>query len=1050
VNTSELTKISERIKTLLEEFDPFALTYPDKAGNWSKNPGTIRDRIASDFWYLMWKAWKNNLLEEEIRRLIPLVPASKKFAADKEKINYKKVQTKNEFLNFIEFLYRLIEIEIFEKNGSRYVADWDYKGKKKKAGFLEKSRMLRETLLKSFNKKEIGLLEDVLNSVKSDNKGIFNIISSTIAEEERIRTSINDLFCQIKHSPSMEENFELINEQLHIKSEIMSSNPGAFLRPCVELLSCQSIPFSSGIQYKSSIILGMLRDTRSAGVLLQSLKKLDARYTHLRCSVIYALGNLRYKKAAGCFSSIIKGPDSIEITLPGRNRQFDQPLTAEKCEAVWALGKLGIDALSAIPELVKYNSVTNKELKTWLAWTMGRIGNEQKSETKGIDAGILITLLKLLTARDRDIFEEASFALRAIGLPEFLYSLYLHNTETIPILALKPSSIGYYELSETILYLLSMKNPVIMAVNGDSGTGKTYFCESIIDGFAGIEDHEIVYLQRDNAVHTKIFNRILGLKWLRNHVDPQYYEDYPVTEENDNPDEMFDELIKTYSEKKLIILDGWRDTEYFHQVVKTFYDRGFLDIMVNFRTNSSTRRFNLEEREGSFDNVRTCLANVEKTPFEETEFYHEGNLFIYHLDNSISSRLERNEIREVFKSRKIDRWNTYVRIGDFEKYKKFLRLDKENPEAVTNDITVKSEKLPPVKTYSFIPEECTFTRIVNDNPGELPNLLQTIPAEDISLSMIAFYLQGQLAFCGSDGRTGVLSGLNDRVFYTRAHECEILGLAVLKKNIYSFDSEGEIKITSFDTNTITLLGKSGESVTSIAVLADGTIITGHLDGTLKLWDLQAEKILTFGNNSGAILSLAVDSSGRIIFGTKDRKLCIWNLKKRKLKILLGHRAPVYAVTTCPNGRIVTGTGEGDNFAKNNRESGAKIRIINTFNNSCELFHLTDKGSVKTVYAYFDGRIIAGIKRNKNDRDENTLYVADPRSQFKRMTALPGHETETTSCLISGPRIVTCGKDGNLKPEIKIWGTETYVRSEHEKLSLMTDKTEKPPQYRSLF
>jgi len=182
-------------------------------------------------------------------------------------------------------------------------------------------------------------------------------------------------------------------------------------------------------------------------------------------------------------------------------------------------------------------------------------------------------------------------------------------------------------------------------------------------------------------------------------------------------------------------------------------------------------------------------------------------------------------------------------------------------------------------------------------------------------------------------------------------------------------------------------------------------------------------------------------------------LGIWNLKKGKLKILLGHRAPVYAVTTCPNGRIVTGTGEGDNFAKNNRESGAKIRIINTADNSCEIFHLSDKGSVKTVYAYFDGRIIAGIKRNKIDRDGNTLYVADPRSQFnqfKRMTALPGHETETTSCLISGPRIVTCGKDGNLKPEIKIWGTETYVRSEHEKLSLMTNKTEKPPQYRSLF
>ena len=80
----------------------------------------------------------------------------------------------------------------------------------------------------------------------------------------------------------------------------------------------------------------------------------------------------------------------------------------------------------------------------------------------------------------------------------------------VSILGLKPAQRGLNELSETLHYLLRTKKRTVMAVNGDSGTGKTYFCQAIADGFADIRPHEILYLMRDTKRGQKVFNRLLG------------------------------------------------------------------------------------------------------------------------------------------------------------------------------------------------------------------------------------------------------------------------------------------------------------------------------------------------------------------------------------------------------------------------------------------------------------------------------------------------------------------------------------------------------------
>jgi hypothetical protein len=334
-------------------------------------------------------------------------------------------------------------------------------------------------------------------------------------------------------------------------------------------------------------VLARLADPRSADKLLAALERWHPRYTDLRSKIIYAIGNLRLRKTLPDLVAVLESPDSVQV---GRgSREYAKSRHAEKREAVWALGKLGCDALDAVPQLGRYADSNDRDVRTHLAWTMGEIGRCQKDTSGGIDAGILITLLRLLTSRDNQVVEEAASALRAVGMPDFLNTLYLRDFTTTPMLSLKPSRTGLYELSETILHLVSLKTPVVMAVTGDSGTGKTYFCQAIADGFAGIRAHEILYLMRDRT-HDKTFDRMLGIQWLRQHVEPVYYEDYPVPEVKDDPDGFFEQFIHANSNKSLIILDGWRDEAYFHPIITKFYLRGYLDLLVRFQTTYSTRR----------------------------------------------------------------------------------------------------------------------------------------------------------------------------------------------------------------------------------------------------------------------------------------------------------------------------------------------------------------------------------------------------------------------------------------------------------------------------
>ena len=1053
MNIPEIKSLLYTVKILLGGFDPTTLMYLDDGGNWRRNPQTLRDRISNELWFRIWEIKPREDFIRHVEGVIyPFIQNEEAWSLTCSifrEIFAKNIEETDNLLVIMEVLYWLIEYNAYKTASEIYVADWDDKGRARRAQYQKKAEEFLGDLKRiGGDNSKVDTFFKIINLLKED--CIFNKVSLIIAEEEKVRHYVNSVLTRLKNVKQKDIVYDLIDEGTGSKLGMITTVPAALLRPCLALLTDPTVDVSSGLQYEASDILGRLNDSRSMDTLLKALEIYDLKYTNLRCNLIYAVGNLRQKEAIGHLINILDGPDSIDVRTCDGSLMYKQPLSWEKREAIWALGKLGANAVEAIPTLMKYIDTPDREIRLSLAWAMGMIGREQKERFGGIDARILIALLNLLMIKDDEIFEEASFALRELDLPDFLHILYLRNLAATSVLFLKPSSNGLYELSETLLHLMSIKKPVVMAVTGDSGTGKTYFCEVIAKGFAGLREDEILYLQRDDPKHTKIFNRMLGIKWLRKNVSPEFHQDYPLMEDNDNPDEFFDEFIREYSHKKLIILDGWRDEVYFQRIVEIFYAKGYLDVVVNFRTTFSTKRLNLEERDKSLESVRTHLSYIEEPVIQETRLYREGLVLVYSLDNSIPSRLSREEIFEVFQRKKVETWGDYIRIGKFERDLQPLSIKDGTLSSRWEDIVFEIEEIPSKGVSPFTPSEASFSRILNEDTTQEPNLLQVIKLKDISINRIVFYTQGQIAYCGYDGTIGILTGLNDRILYTRLCNKKIDRLTIVDGDIWAVDSDGDLKIVSFHKGTVINMELGNSPVSSIASFRSGRVVTGHFDGTLRIWDIQSKQVKVIKGYGNPILSLAVDRHGRIFSGGPDKELRMWEIEKNRVKILVGYDASIVAIGIYPDGRIVTGSGLADKSENGKPRGNAKIRIVDLETDTCKMFDLFDTGSVNAINAYFDGRIIVGLKAPVNRAPGCNLIIIDPRPDTPQYKTLGGHKLETRDCITMGPRIITCGSESNSEHTLRIWGTELYVRMEYDKLRLMPESMNKPPYYRALF
>ncbi|MCJ7680419.1 MAG: hypothetical protein MUP70_06830, partial [Candidatus Aminicenantes bacterium] len=711
-------------------------------------------------------------------------------------------------------------------------------------------------------------------------------------------------------------------------------------------------------------------------------------------------------------------------------------ITGQKQEALWAAGKIGLPALACGSVLQEYATHTSSKLRTCLAWTLGELGKAQKMALNGISVDIITSLLHLMKTEDRPVFEESIVALKKIGMPDFLHALYFYHIGAVSILGLKPAQKGLYELSETIHELIRTKGQAVIAVTGDSGTGKTYFCQALKEGVGSVQSSEILYLMRDRKKDQKIFNRILGLEWLNLHIEPEFYQDDPVEEYEDDPRNYLEAFFEGNRDKKLILLDGCRDKTYFQRVIDLFYFYGKLDVEVNFRAAYSTRRFNLEIREAALESVGTHIAFLEEPVLEDTLFYKEGKILLYDLDNSTPHRLNKEDIQDLFQKSRITSWEHLIRIGRFP-----IRPGSVNSRTV---VLKTSEK----ETYP-IPETLPKGDILNIDHGEQtiqvdvpssapsPFLLGTVDAGDLKPCAIRLYAQEQLAGITEDGQLYVLTFLDNRLFTIPFGPLRTFVLQ--NRNFYIVDRRGQLHAVSFERNTHTVFPATSSPILCLSPLLVDQVVTGHEDGSIRIWDFINDECRVF-EGTNPIMNLMTDYFGRIYALDSNGRLTIRQSRPPHLIQIDQPFSGVSSWGLYSADKIILLSGSRQQGKAPEAEGGRKS-VLSIFDR--------EKGTVTThslpfhaqegrTHVLRDGRILLAVRKGEKHHPadpENGLALLSPEGDKFRIESLDSGSFGFFDFVPLGPRIFTCGPYPDGKLGFSIWAAESYTLHQRGRTSL---------------
>jgi WD40 repeat protein len=138
-----------------------------------------------------------------------------------------------------------------------------------------------------------------------------------------------------------------------------------------------------------------------------------------------------------------------------------------------------------------------------------------------------------------------------------------------------------------------------------------------------------------------------------------------------------------------------------------------------------------------------------------------------------------------------------------------------------------------------------------------------------------------------------------------------LSLAVLADGrLASGGLDGKIKLWPKDGKGDPVVLSQGSDILSLAVLADGRLASGGADGKIKLWPNEgtgAPVILTHGE---MVRSLAVLADGRLASGGADGKIKLWPKAGVGEPVVLSHGGDVRSLAVLADGRLASGDVDG--------------------------------------------------------------------------------------------------------------------------------------------
>ena len=235
------------------------------------------------------------------------------------------------------------------------------------------------------------------------------------------------------------------------------------------------------------------------------------------------------------------------------------------------------------------------------------------------------------------------------------------------------------------------------------------------------------------------------------------------------------------------------------------------------------------------------------------------------------------------------------------------------------------------------------------------------------------------------------------------------------------------------------LGRPG-AVHSVAVLADGRVVTGGDDGRVLVWnpDTPGADPAELGRHDGFVEAVAVLPGGRVVTGGRDRLVLVWDpdAAPGAAPVKLGYdHESACEMAVLADGRVVTSGDYGRVLVWDPDAPGADPAHLGTHGSPCAVAALPDGRAVTSGYdgrvllwdradPYFpaelgrcngqlqaavavlaDGRVVTG-------GDDGRVLVWDPDVPQADPAELGGHDrrVEALAVLPDG-RVVTFGGDG---------------------------------------
>jgi Trypsin-like peptidase domain/WD domain, G-beta repeat len=204
------------------------------------------------------------------------------------------------------------------------------------------------------------------------------------------------------------------------------------------------------------------------------------------------------------------------------------------------------------------------------------------------------------------------------------------------------------------------------------------------------------------------------------------------------------------------------------------------------------------------------------------------------------------------------------------------------------------------------------------------------------------------------------------------------------------------------------LGRHDGSVTAVAALPDGRVVSGGRDERVLVWDPTepGSGPVELGRHDGSVTAVAALPDGRVVSGGRDERVLVWDpTEPGSGPVELGrHDGSVTAVAALPDGRVVSGGRDERVLVWDPSEPGSAPVELGGHENW-----------VNAVAALPDGRVVSG-------GDDDRVLVWDPSLPGNGPVELGQHYESVTAVAVLPDGRVVSGGDNDLR--VLIWNPTT--------------------------